>query len=108
MRHVKILIRYFDAHGELVFEGEPNLRHAVRVPVHWTRWEIYWDEELVQAGERPLKRQEPGERRGKPAPAPAGRHGRPAPERGSAGRDDGTERSTPPPREARPATRWWS
>lgn len=53
MRRVRILIRYYNEEGEIVFEDVPTLGHAYRVPVQWTRWEIYWDEVLMEAGERP-------------------------------------------------------
>lgn len=63
MRRVKIVIRYYDEQGEVVCEDEPNLRHHYRVPLHWTRWEIYWDEELVQSGTRVEPAAEAAERR---------------------------------------------
>lgn len=55
MRRVRILIRYYNEQGEVVFEDVPTLGHAYRVPVQWTRWEIYWDEVLMESGERPTE-----------------------------------------------------
>lgn len=52
MRTIKIVIRYYDAKGTVIFEDIPNLGHQYRVPVQWVRWEIYWDETLVQSGSR--------------------------------------------------------
>jgi hypothetical protein len=53
---IHILIRYYDAEGTLVFEDVPRLGHQLRVPAHWVRWEIYWDQTLVQSGERKVTR----------------------------------------------------
>lgn len=63
MRRVRIVIRYYDERGALMLEDEPNLRHYYRVPAHWSRWEIYWDEVLVQVGEREAPPPPPTDRR---------------------------------------------
>jgi len=72
MRRVNIVIRYYDSSGEVIFEGLPTLRHIDRVPVQWFRWEIYWDEELVESGTREPARAA-GRRTKSPAPAAAAR-----------------------------------
>ncbi len=52
MSRVRIVIRYYDERNVVIFEDEANLRHWYRVPVQWSRWELYWDEVLVQAGRK--------------------------------------------------------
>jgi len=64
MNPVHIVIRYYDAEGELVYEDEATLEHRYRVPLGWVRWEIYWGEVKVQSGERASPRPTPAERRG--------------------------------------------
>jgi hypothetical protein len=98
---IKIVIRYYDASGKLIFEDLPTLRHLERVPRQWIRWEIYWDEELVDTGTRPAPRagavHASSERRGQPS-QPSRRErprGGTDPTGSTAGRDPRTDTQGP-------------
>ena len=98
MRSIKIVIRYYDAKGTVIFEDIPNLGHQYRVPVHWVRWEIYWDEALVQSGARETR----AARRTDAPPVGRGTRRRATQEAAERSSTSGSGGGDPPERDAQP------